>query len=693
MSYMNYPILKVLIPYILGILFVYFIQNISYNILIISILIIIFLIIYWVICIYFHTIFSSFVFVPLAVIFFLIGILLTQKKLINNSSSIIQKNTVFSGYHTAIIVEPPQEKKKSIKIIADTYNQTLRSPMGKVIYYFQKDQRSMSLHYGDVLYLHTDLSPIAPPKNPEAFNYQKYMLRKGIVYSGFVSAGCWMQLSHTKTNFIYELSHRSQQYFSSLFSQNGLNGPEYAIITAILLGNDDSMEDELRYSYTAAGVSHILCVSGMHVGIIYMIINFLLYPLNYSNKMRWIKSLILLFAIWFYASLTGFSPSVQRAATMFSFITFGDILRRNVNIFHSLFTSLFFLLLYNPLLIVEIGFQMSYLAVFGIVLFQPLFKSLLSPNSKIINYFWELICVSCAAQLTTFPLSVYYFGQFPNYFILSNISVMSLSFAVVVSGVVVLALSWWQWLAQGCAWLLTHEIKCMNWIIQTIASLPGSTINQISIDIPHVMLIYVTIIILFVYIKKRNKYLKYSFLISIIIILISFIYAKIKCSYKDEMIIFSVDNMSIIEFVSHGHGVLFVDSNAYQSHQWYDYAVKNYERKYHIESQRICFDTNEWIGDNFIKKDHFFLYHHHLFFIISGRQWIPSLSSPLNVSWLYMRNSPSVSPEKLQQTFDFQGIIIDESCTIYNEQKWLAWCKKNGKKCYSLRQEGYFLCH
>jgi len=181
------------------------------------------------------------------------------------------------------------------------------------------------------------------------------------------------------------------------------------------------------------------------------------------------------------------------------------MLRRNTNIFHSLFASLFILLIINPLLIFETGFQLSYTAVFGIVIFQQKFVGLWEPKSKIINYFWNLITVSVAAQLATFPLSVYTFGQFPNYFLLANLSVITLSFVVVVSGVCLLAVSFIPVVSNCLAWLLTREIRLMNFLIQSIEKLPGSVTENIHITWVQMLLIYLCIIFFYLLFQKKKK--------------------------------------------------------------------------------------------------------------------------------------------------------------------------------------------
>lgn len=443
MDIQNYPILKLLLPYILGIFLVYFLDFKIQNLLLFGGAIFVILLIFSLL----------FMILPYGlrwvaelgpiVVAGMLGGLSTSFHFHSSIDEAQEAHLKNCRFFTVFITEPPVEKAKSVKIVAEIAQDSSGFSIGaKSIFYLYKDSAALSLQNGDELFVSTVINPIQPPQNPYSFDNQLFLRRKGIYYTGYVAENSWILLASHSVHPIRNFAYRLQQKFSDLFAENGLQDDEYSVITAVLLGNDETLEPELKARYSSAGVSHILCVSGMHVGIIFMIINFLLKPLDYSHKLCWLKALLLLLTIWFYAQITGLAPSVKRAAAMFTFVTIGGLLRRPVNIFHSLFASLFFLLLLNPLLIFEIGFEMSYLAVFGIVIFQPKIVALYKPRTIIFNYFWELTAVSISAQLATFPLSVFYFGQFPNYFLLANLSVIALSFVVVVTGVVLLVTSW-----------------------------------------------------------------------------------------------------------------------------------------------------------------------------------------------------------------------------------------------------------
>lgn len=591
MFFQNYPILRLLIPYTLGIVVAYWSPlDLSFP------LIFLLMSICWFVSLWFQhkktlssTLFSGII---LQFLFLLAGFHLTCIHFRNNEASFCQN--IFEENHcfVAKIIEPPVQKAKSVKTIALIEQTTAGQPVNqKTVLYFGKDSLRQPA-FGDVVLIHAKLAEFEKSKNPYAFDYMKYMQRKGIFYTAYVPPSEWLKIGQFKGNPIKDKAQRIQKYFSQIFADAGMNGDEYSIITAILLGNDETLEPELKASYASAGVSHILCVSGMHVGVIFMILNFLLKPLDYARPLRLLKALLLMLFIWIYACITGLSPSVTRAATMFSFVTIGGMLRRNTNIFHSLFASLFILLIINPLLIFETGFQLSYAAVFGIVIFQQKLMELWEPKRKITNYFWNLITVSVAAQLSTFPLSVYTFGQFPNYFLLANLSVISLSFFVVVSGVCLLTVSFIPVVSSWIAWLLTLEIKLMNFIIQSIEKLPGAVTENISVSWLQVLLIYLFIIALYLLFQQKKKRHYWIALTSALSIVLLFDFDKYQTQHIENQTIYKLSKGVAVSFNHHGKAVIFSDSIRNKEQKDYAFCIQNHERKERIKSVIVPIDSN-----------------------------------------------------------------------------------------------------
>ncbi len=691
MKFKNYPILKMLLPYLAGVLFSYFFISEHLNFLIFTLLSVLLL----TIALLFRLLLSLRGQLPaigaLCFAFFLLGVLLTNARFCPPHFSNTRKMVENSEFFTLQILENPVEKEKSVRLhvqlLSDKQNNFLHS---NAILYLKKNVQSQQLRAGDFLVVHAHFSEISPPKNPNAFDNQKYMRRKSIFFTAYASENQWHYLTHRPIHPLRTAAAQVQHHFSALFAQNGLQGEEYAIITAVLLGNDDSMEPELKAHFASAGVSHILCVSGMHVGIIFMIINFLLKPLDTFPRLHILKALLLILVIWTYAHITGLAPSVRRAATMFSFVTLGTLLHRPTTIYHSLFASMFILLLLNPLLFFEIGFQMSYLAVFGIVIIQPPLARLWTPKYKIINYFWELTTVSVAAQLATFPLSLFYFGQFPNYFLLSNLSVISLSFVIVMTGIALLALSWLPPLSRLIGLLLTYEIRLLNGIVKGIESLPGSVTDNIAVNFLQMLLIYGIVVTIFLHFIQKNFRHNYLTFLLILLFSVSIFIEKVISKNQHEITFYSMEKMSAVECNDGTRGVLLQDSAAQANPVAYDFNIKNHIRMQHINNENVPLDTSIYFCPTLVKQGDFLKFDTLTVFFLSGRDWLYPMREPVEVDVLCLRHNPRIPMCKLLQAFRCRTIVIDGTNSAYYEQRWIDSCRAYKIPCHSTRQEGYF---
>ncbi|MDR2972946.1 MAG: ComEC family competence protein [Bacteroidales bacterium] len=616
MNFSHYPVLKALLPYIFGVIFGFFLPINNLNLL---------FCIFWlffcgIIAIVFRHKKSFFLHQTATIVilfsFFFAGYLSVSFHFHKNIDGLNLEKITQKQTWIAEIIELPLEREKSYKIIAKLYaiNDTSYWITNKVVLYFQKDSVIKDYRVGDKLIIHTKLSFIKPPKNPYQFNYEKLMKRKGIYLTGYVGKQYVKKIEGIQTYSVKMYASYLQRFLSEKLVASGLSGGEFSVAAAILLGNDDTLEPELRTSYASAGVSHILCVSGMHVGIIFMILNFLLLPLGNSAKSNFIRNLLLLVSIWVYANITGLAPSVSRAAAMFTFVLVGKFLNRQSNIFHSLFASLFILLIINPLLLFEVGFQLSYLAVFGIVIFQKMIAQWFHPKTKIGNYIWNLASVSIAAQLTTFPIAVYYFGQFPNYFLLANLFIIPISFVTTVTGVATLVFSFNTFLSNCLGYLLSFEVKIMNEGIQFIEKFPGAVIANISIHFIQVILLYIIVLTFCIFKKNRWKKLVFSLLITFNIFLSIDIINNIKNEHHIEVVNYDIPKCSAIQFCYKKNAIFFSDSIYNEQDKRYQYSVKKHDIKKHIKNRFIT--CNEDFENDFLcKKGDYILFCDTIYFL------------------------------------------------------------------------------
>jgi len=421
-----------------------------------------------------------------------------------------------------------------------------------------------------------------------------------------------------------------------------------------------------------------------------MIMNYLLFPLNFSKRSQAIKSLILLLIIWSYANITGLAPSVMRAGTMFTFVLFGNFLQRNTNVFHSLSSSLFLLLTLNPLLLFEMGFQFSYSAVFGIVLLQKPIYKLYKPKTKVVKYFWELSSVSIAAQFATAPIAIYYFGQFPNYFFIGNLVVIFLSFWVVLTGVAIMAFSFIPYISQLIGYLLIYEIKIMNYTAKFVEALPYSTTEQISISLVQLILIYLMFGFFFYAYSNKNKKCFLYGLVSLLMISGLYAYDKTVCKNQKNTTIYTISKSVAINFNQYGKSILLSDSIRSKQDKRYQFSIKNHERKARIDS-KILSIQEDYEDEAFFKRGSFIFFNGKTLYFLTGNDKLYPASEKLKIDYLYLSRNPRLKPEVVLKVFDCDMVIIDANNWVNLEKEWIRYCKEHSVNYHSMRAEGAFI--
>jgi competence protein ComEC len=386
--------------------------------------------------------------------------------------------------YTVKVRSVPEEKANSWKIEAQitSYQSEAWMPTrGKVLLYISKEMGEPTWNYSEEILIKGSPQLLQPPANPGEFDFKRFLSFKNIYHQQFVRKNeVAFVLPTQQKGFIY-YSHQARKWAAEKINQFIAGKQEQAIAAALILGVTDGIDNELQNAYAASGAMHVLAVSGLHVGIIYALLLFLLKPLQKRSWGRWWIAGISLLCLWCFAFVTGLSPSVLRAVAMFSFVAVARPFGARTNIYNTLAASAFVLLIYNPYLIMSVGFQLSYLAVLGIVYLQRPLYQLWETESKLLDWVWQITCVSIAAQLTTFSLGLLYFHQFPVYFLISNLFVIPLSTLILVLGIGLLAISPFTWLATWLGKLVAGLIWLLNEVVFITERLPLSIINNIHI--------------------------------------------------------------------------------------------------------------------------------------------------------------------------------------------------------------------
>jgi len=344
--------------------------------------------------------------------------------------------------------------------------------------YFDTSLVSMDPRPGERWFIAGSISPVRKDPNPVPFDYADYLAGKGIYYRLFASEDFPAGRVELKAKDRWTtLPARVADRF--IRGWGGDDDPETAVLRAITLGDKGSLTAELREAYSGAGASHVLAVSGLHVGMIWWVLDRILFFRGKRFFHRLVRAVLILGILWFYAALTGGTASVCRSVTMFSMVSLAGLLSRRSSVVNTIFLSALILLAADPARIYDTGFQLSYLAVLGIVLLQPRLSRIVTFRSRILNRIRDLVMVSLAAQLFTFPLSLHLFHQFPVAFIFTNLAVVPLASVLVTLFILTAPFFLAGILTEQIIFLLRLPAGLMNACTALITRLPGAVATDI----------------------------------------------------------------------------------------------------------------------------------------------------------------------------------------------------------------------
>jgi len=408
-----------------------------------------------------------------------------------------------------IIQKPLTFGSKSAKIFGEivsvkTKDGNYEEAVGGCLMYFNTSKGVLNFKVGDIFLLPNKLNQIPPKINPWGFDYPKFLKRQNIYFQGFYSFHDVIEINdkhHSLFDFIKNIRENILKAYQGQFT----NPNSFAVFAALVLGNKENLDEDISNNYVNAGTMHVLAVSGLHVGILYFLLGFIFKNLKKNKGLKFLSTLLQIGIIWFYAAITGLSPSIMRAATMFSFLIIGDQLNRTSNIYNTLAISAFVLTFFQPELFASIGFQLSYLAVIGILLIYPPLYRIYTFKYQVSNYIWGLVCVSIAAQFAVLPLSIYYFNQMPTYFLLANIFVIPIATVNLVLGFLASTFFWLVSITKLFGVILNTGFWIQNLVVSTISELPFSYFSDLTINNHQVFLVYGLIASIILLLLQENK--------------------------------------------------------------------------------------------------------------------------------------------------------------------------------------------
>ena len=589
------------------------------------------------------------------------------------------------------LVEAPQNtgkwRKCKIRIqgIRDTSAQWKKA-CGLIQGFIQMEIRTERLKYGDVITFSTQPFRVEKPGNPKAFNYRQYLDFQNVQYQAFIKEADMSVLEKNKGNAILASAFQLRKYCMQLLQKYLYTDNERAVGQALTLGYKSDLSDEVRNAYAHTGAMHVLAVSGLHVGFVYLIIAFLLKLIKWHHPAwKFIKVALSLLGVWAFALVTGASPSVMRAATMFSFIIVGMSLKRYTNIYNTLAASAFFLLLYNPLLIANIGFQLSYLAVTGIVYFQPKIYRLWIPNNNFADYIWQLAAVSLAAQLITFPLSLLYFHQFPVFFWLSGLIVVPAATVILSLGIALFIVgSILPFLAPIIGFLLYWVIWLTNAAIFLIQQIPAGLISGIWISIVIAILLYLAIIAGVITINTRKRKWLFGALSLVLFALMLSSYKSVNTYHQRKIVIYQTRKGFLLDCID-GKNIYSVSSSDLEE-KTERYAAENYRGFLQAKALHASNVEDDFSSSAFRLQNGLIQFYDKTIYVIRGE--LPEVADRINVDYLFLTGNPKADIYEIAARFNFGTLLIGAANSRYRIRTWKEICSVKNVPYYDISEHG-----
>ena len=618
------------------------------------------------------------------------GLIITWQKDVQHTSSWFGQYYQDSDYLVVRIDEPLIEKSKSYK--ADGYveslihNDSLTDCNGKILLYFSKDSLQPPLQYGDKILINKNLQRIKNSGNPGAFNYQRYAAFQATFHNVFLKQKDWVKLEEKNINPFKQFIFTSREYVLSILQKNiPASKDELGIAEALLIGYTNDLDKDLVQAYSNTGVVHIIAISGMHLALIYGLLVWLFARIPLVNKSKIIQVVLILSCLWLFSLLTGAAASVLRSAVMFSFIAVGKNLSKQSSIYNSLAASAFVMLCYNPYFLWDVGFQLSYLAVISIIIFQKSIYNWLYIKNKWVNEVWKLMAISLSAQILTFPICIYYFHQFPNLFLITNIIAVPLSSVILFVEIGLITFSWIPLVGFYLGKIVGWMVWGMNKIIVWVSHISFAVWDNIPSTVATTCLLYAVVIGIGIWLLKKNKNAIRLAMFCLFGFTLLQACGNWQIKNQQKIIVYNIPQHQAIDFVSGNNYLFFGDSIL---------LVDGVLQNFHLKPARIALQLNKRVDTMATVFQHQRFYqmgNKKVMVIDKSIQFVP-VQQKINVDMIIISKSPKLYMAQLTSIFNCKQYIFDASNSLWKIGQWQKDCKALHLNFYSIPAEGAFVC-
>ncbi|MGN6420507.1 MAG: ComEC/Rec2 family competence protein [Pseudobacter sp.] len=588
--------------------------------------------------------------------------------------------------YIATIQEPLSEKTNSYKTVATLTHQLINDSAipvkASLLLYFSKHTSNARLYYGHKIVFRKQLQTVKGPANPGSFNYKTYCQHQGIFHQAYLTPADYTVLQQPLSSSFRYTMFKLRDTIVNILARF-IHGPKEAgLAEALLIGYKEDLDKSLIQSYSNTGVIHVIAISGLHLGLIYMLLTLLFKPLGNKKFIRIIRPIFIITGLWIFGFLAGGSPSILRSALMFTCIAIGECFSKKASIYNSLAASAFILLCYNPHWLWDAGFQLSYTAVASIALFQQLVYNTFTFTNRLADTCWKLISTTIAAQILTLPLTLYLFHQFPVLFLITNLIAIPLSSIILIGEILLCLLSFIPIAANPTGALLSWLIKCMNASIEYFDKLPFASITPINISLTQMALLYAAIATLSIWLMHKQKQMVIP---ALLFLLVYFSIGAIdawQLRHQNLLLAYHLPKATIIDHISGRQFTPSGDSSAEQQFNTQLYILKPARNALEVKRS----DTPHQNGP--------LLFTNTRTLLLIGPDFPepPPLNHPLApVDALLISHDPPLSPRLLLSRIPCKTLVLDGSNSPKTIRKYTEVCQEAGIPCHSTANHGAFV--
>lgn len=584
-----------------------------------------------------------------------------------------------------VISSEPVEKEKTIKVVANVTGikttQQVQPTKGNLILYLAKSATSLALTYGDELYINMQPKPFDAPLNLGEFDYKSYINKQNVFYLAFANDNNYVVGNNVASPF-WQWLYGVRANIKQQFINYGLTGNAKGIAQALTLGDVEEIDDNLNDAYAATGTIHILSVSGMHLGIVYLVLNFLLGFLWQTQRQRLLKLGIIVITIWLYALLAGFSSPVVRAAIMLSLLAYAQTIYKITNSYNILAVACFATLLFTPMQLYNIGFQFSYLAVLSLFLtYQPIYN-LYKPRFRADKALWSLTASTLSALILTMPVTLYYFHTIPTFVVVANWVVVPLSFIAMMGSILLLIVSPIEvvasWVGKGVFFI----INLLNDSILHINNYSFTSINNIAFTGIELLLILLTITALLVGFLLKKKQGLLIGVASLVIFFSVRIYLTTQQYRHAKLVVYALKKNTAVELTQSSTSRLALYK---LSEKNFDYKLKNAQTYFRVNHRQVdSLATSSLLVNNILQ------YQGHTLAIINP-SFDPSQQTTLaQAQWVLIQNNPFINPDSIAKLKP-KLVIVDGSNSVKKIKYYTQSLTSKGIQVYNVLTQGAFV--